>query len=478
MAVRPLLVGLGLLALAAPAALAQAPARPAAPPAAPAQPPLDPAQAASKAAYDRLEEAERKAIQNDLIWTGDFNGVAGGEFGRRTYDALLAFERRGGAGRVADAILTPPERAALKQEADRARAGLGFAEVTDAATGIRIGMPQAILSQRVAVENGVVFRRADGQVSLQLQQLPGGLELPSLFERMRQDAPGRKVTYRLLRPEWFVVSGDEGARKFYTRVAQGPAGIRAYTFRYPAAEARAMDRLMVAIANTFEPFPGTAVAANPSRAPAQAAPGAPQAVAPPQPPALAQPALQFGPARHAVSGVVVAPNRVLTSAAALRSCAGAAIAGQPIPAGAVTEHGETALIAVPTGAQPAAALAAAGAGGRVFTLSFEDAARRTPMVSSGLMEPGEPPHIRAALQIGPGGAPVVDASGALVALVRDSAGPVRMVAGVAPVARYAVIDGKAVAEALAAARIAPAPPAAGLAAAAAALVEIRCARRA
>ena len=475
MIVRPLLVGLGLLALAAPAALAQAPARPAAPPAPAAQPPLDPAQAASKAAYDRLEEAERKAIQNDLIWTGDFNGVAGGEFGRRTYDALLAFERRGGAGRVPDAILTPPERAALKQEADRARAGLGFAEVTDAATGIRIGMPQAILSQRVAVENGMVFRRADGQVSLQLQQLPGGADLPSLFERMRQDAPGRKVTYRLLRPEWFVVSGDEGARKFYTRVAQGPAGIRAYTFRYPAAEAKAMDRLMVAIANTFEPFPGTAVAANPSRAPAQAAPAQ---TAPATPPALVQPALQFGPARHAVTGVVVAPNRVLTSAAALRSCAGAAIAGQPIPAGAVTEFGEAALIAAPTGAQPAAALAAEGAGGRVFTLSFEDAARRTPMVSSGLMEPGEPPHVRAALQIGPGGAPVVDASGALVALVRDSPGPVRTVAGVAPAARYAVIDKKGVAEALAAARIAPAPPAAGLAAAAAALVEIRCARRA
>lgn len=477
MVVRPLLVGLGLLALAAPAALAQAPARPAAPPAAPAQPPLDPAQAASKAAYDRLEEAERKAIQNDLIWTGDFNGVAGGEFGRRTYDALLAFERRGGAGRVADAILTPPERAALKQEADRARAGVGFAEVTDGATGIRIGMPQAILTQRVAVENGVVFRRADGQVSLQLQQLPGGLDLPNLFERMRQDAPGRKVTYRLLRPEWFVVSGDEGARKFYTRVAQGPAGIRAYTFRYPAAEAKAMDRLMVAIANTFEPFPGTAVAANPSRAlaqgAAQVAPGAQPGVA-----SASASALQFGPARHALSGVVVAPNRVLTSAAALRSCAGAAIGGQPIPAGAVTEHGEAALIAVPTGGQPALALAAGASPDRVYTLSFEDAAQRTPLVAAGALEPGQPAHIRAALQIGPGGAPVVDAAGALVALVRESPGPVRMVAGVAPVARYAVIDAKAVAEALAAARVAPAPRAAGLAGAAAALVEIRCARRA
>ena len=80
--------------------LAQAPA---APPAAPA---LDPAVAASKSAFERLDEAERKTIQNELIWTGDFNGVAGGEFGKRTYDAMLAFERRTRSP-AADGILNP-----------------------------------------------------------------------------------------------------------------------------------------------------------------------------------------------------------------------------------------------------------------------------------------------------------------------------------------------------------------------------------
>ncbi len=317
------------------AAVAQpAPASPA------AQAAISPAQAAAQAAFERLDEAERKAIQNDLIWSGDFNGVAGGEFGRRTFDAIRAFERRVQAAE--DGILSPPERARLKQAADQARAGLRFATVTDQATGIAIGMPQSILTQRVAVDGGVVYRRQDGQVSLLLQRLPPQ-PIAELFERLRQDGPNRKVTYRLQRPDWFVLSGDEGARK---RVAQGasPAPLH---LPLSAAESREMDRLMIAIANTFDPFPGTAVANAPPRPPQQ--PGA----APQTPPPL----VRSTEARHAVSGVVVAPGKVLTSAAALKSCGEPAIGGQAVAAGA--GQGELTILSVATGQQPAVALAAA-----------------------------------------------------------------------------------------------------------------------
>ncbi len=307
-------LALSALAAASPAALAQTPApAPARPAAAP-----DPAQEASKSAFERLEDAERRAIQNDLIWSGDFNGVAGGEFGRRTYDAILAFERRGGLG--ADGILTPPERARLKQAADAARAAVRFAPVTDPATGVRIGLPQGLLTQRVAVENGVVWRRADGLMSIQLGSYPQGATLAGLFEQMRADGPGRKVTYRLQRPDWFVVSGEEGPRRFYTRVAAGPQGLRGYTFRYPAAEAASADRLMIAIANSFEPFPGTEFAVNPARQP--------QGSASPAPPPLIQPTLAAGPARHAISAVAIGGGRVLTSAAALSACAGPSLGGR------------------------------------------------------------------------------------------------------------------------------------------------------
>lgn len=433
----------------------------------PAQPALDPAQAAARAAYDRLDEAERKAIQNDLIWTGDFNGVAGGEFGRRTYDAILAFERKTRA--TADGILTPPERAALKTQADAARSAMRFAEVTDQTTGIRIGLPQAMLTQRVVVDGGVVYRRQDAQVSLQLTT-PPTQPLPELFERLRQDGPNRKVTYRLQRPDWFVVSGEEGARKFYTRVAQGPQGLRAYTFRYPAAESATMDRLMIAIANTFEPFPGRAIAANPSRSPAL--PAGPAGNAPPP---LVQPTLTSAEARFALSGVVIASGKVLTSAVALRSCAEPAIAGQAIAPAAVAAAGELAVITASTGNQPAMPLAS-GHSDHIFTLSFEDAAQRVPVISPGVAEGGT---VRSALQVGPGGAPIVDGQGRLIGMVRESARAVRMVAGTAPVAAYAMIGPQAISGALSQGGITPPTAAAQrtLAQAAASLVEIRCTRR-
>lgn len=446
-------------------AFAQAPrpATPAPPP--PAAPALDPAQAAAKAAFDRLEEAERKAIQNDLIWSGDFNGVAGGEFGRRTYDALLAFERR--TAGTADGILTPPERANLKRAADEARLALRFSEVVDAATGIRIGLPGALLTQRVAVDNGVVWRRADSAVSLQLVKLPPAQAFADLFEQMRQDGPGRKVTYRLQRPDWFVVSGEEGGRKFYTRLAQGPAGVRGYTFRYPADQAATLDRIMIAIANTFEPFPGTDVAANPSRVPA------PAATTPA--PALIQPGLRAVELRHAISGASLGGGRVMTSRAALASCVSPTINGQPIDPAAASASGEAVTLTVAGLNQPAIQIGPTPTPARVFTLSLEDAAQRAVMVSAGRWEgEGAVGHVTSSLQIGPGGAPVVDGQGRLVGIVREGPRNQRVVGGIVPEARYAVIPVSPAGAAL----VQGAEPSPRLVnGAAASLVEIRCASR-
>lgn len=454
-----------LLSLLMPgAALAQAP-RPAPPPAAPA---LDPAQATAKAAFDRLTEPERKSVQNDLIWTGDFNGVAGGEFGRRTYDAMLAFERR--MQGTPDGILAPPERTSLKRDADAARAVLRFAETTDQATGIRIGMPASVLTQRVAVANGVVWRRADGAVSLQLSQLPPAQSFTELFEQLRQDGPGRKVTYRLQRPDWFVVSGEEGGRKFYTRLAQGPGGIRGYTFRYPVAEAATLDRIMIAIANTFEPFPGTDVAANPSRLPAPAASSG-------APPPLVQPVLRAAELRHAISGVSLGNGRLMTSKVALASCASPTIAGRALDTGGASGPGDAVTLTVPGLTQPAITLATAAAPGRVFTLSLEDSAQRPVMVAPGRwIGEGAAASITSALQVGPGGAPVIDGQGRLVGIVREGPRQSRMVAGVVAEASYAVIRvARAEAAAASGSDLEPSPRL--INAAAASLVEIRCAGR-
>ena len=67
-------------------ALAQAP--PALPRPAPAKPPalakpVDPAFEAARTAFEALPESERKALQDALVWTGDYNSVISGTFARR-----------------------------------------------------------------------------------------------------------------------------------------------------------------------------------------------------------------------------------------------------------------------------------------------------------------------------------------------------------------------------------------------------------
>jgi hypothetical protein len=54
------------------------------------------ATAAERAAYAAMPETERVAIQSDLIWTGDYNGIAGADFcGRGRQDLPEAQRRKG-----------------------------------------------------------------------------------------------------------------------------------------------------------------------------------------------------------------------------------------------------------------------------------------------------------------------------------------------------------------------------------------------
>ncbi len=95
-----------------------------------AQPPptsassADAALAAQKAAFLALPESTRKAAQDALVWLGFYNGVVDGDFGRRTRDAILAFQASAKA--PADGALSAPELQALLASAQKARDAVGF----------------------------------------------------------------------------------------------------------------------------------------------------------------------------------------------------------------------------------------------------------------------------------------------------------------------------------------------------------------
>ncbi|WP_298954557.1 peptidoglycan-binding protein [uncultured Methylobacterium sp.] len=406
---------LAALAGSAPA-FAQAPRPPVPKPAAP-----DPAFEAARTAFEARPEDERRRVQDALVWVGDYNSVTTGAFGRRTFEALQAWQARAGA--PGTGLLDDRERSALLAAGEAARKAAGFVVREDPATGLVLGVPERWLSKRSRQPDGTRWQSADGRVTLDSKAFaPGAADLDGLFERATLATPDRKVTYKLRRPDFLVVTGETAAGKFYIRYAAGAAGVRGFTLAYDKALARDLDRLMIAVANSFVPFPAEAppVAAAATVAPAPARPAAPPPPAP-------------EPAGAVTTGLVVAPGRIVTVGA----CPAPQVAGAPArlvrqdPAGglALIEAGVTAtgpLVAAPGLPDPDAALVVVAAG-----------REGGPAVAPGLAGPGG--SVAAPLQPGAAGAPVLDRSGRLLGLVARLPARPRLIAGVMPPTSHAVI---------------------------------------
>ena len=398
-----------------------------------AQPPptsassADAALAAQKAAFLALPESTRKAAQDALVWLGFYNGVVDGDFGRRTRDAILAFQASAKA--PADGALSALELQALLASAQKARDAVGFRIVSDAKSGARIGAPAILLSAR----SGVRLEFASS----------ADPDLSALYARLTAVTPARKIAYKAIKPDaFFVVSGQDGASNFYTRFDKNAAAIppiRGFTFAYPSSQAAQLDRVALAVANSFEPFPQLATTPADSAATGAAvAPGS--GSAPPAP----------NPA-PAATALVVAPGRALTALKA-DDCPNPTVDGKPVRVERTDAATNLAMIAGDFG--PKGEPPRFGAPGPdVVVLGF--AGPRLAASPASLSGGEARPAIVAAVEASGGGGPVFDRRGALVGLVAPIEGVPKRVAGVALAAPHAVIAPDAIRAFLGASESAP-----------------------
>jgi putative peptidoglycan binding protein len=419
------------LALAAPAALRADSAPPAAQSA-------DPVYDAQKAAFDALPEADRKAIQDALIWSGHYNGVVDGVFGKRTRDAIIAYQTSLKA--QADGTVDAAQAAAMAAATQKVRAAVKFQVFTDDKTGIKIGAPLKILDKRVDAGD-VRLTKADGSVALDLMSASGAdAKLGAMFAALTADKDSRKITLKLSRPDYFVVSGEEAGRKFYQRTAKAPAGapdptlVRGFRFTYPIAQSGELDKISVAIADSFEPFP--AAASSPTTPVASKETPVP---APAPAPAPSKPAFS-------ATGLVVAPGQAL-SAISAADCPNPTIDGKPTKFIREDRELGLSLLGVEPGVASQITAQSMGAiGPDLVALSYgaeEPNGRVTlnvtgasPLTSTQIQAH---PSLLAALPRQSAGAPVFDRMGGLVAIVARSASEPKLVAGVAPLAAHEAI---------------------------------------
>jgi hypothetical protein len=395
-------------------------AQPAPSPPGPTSPaPSDPAFGAAKAAFEALPEAERKAIQDALVWTGDYNSVVTGTFGKRTFDAIVAYQRR--AKLNPGGVLDAKAQAGLQAAAQRAREAVKFAVATDPKTGVRIGVPERLITKRdVNPNGGTRWQSVDQKITLDTRAIPPGeTDLAALYERnLAIQTPGRQVTYKVLRPDFFVIGGETPTGKFYIRYASGPAGLRGFSLGYDKT-LKDFDRTVVAIANSFAPFPEAA------------------------PAVAAGPATPPRPASLIASGIAVAPRRVLTTAG-VEGCPDLRVAQAKARVVKADKAKGLALLEWEEARTPGplALQASSQAGGEdLVVLSFSGpepslVATTAEAVSGGLVAP---------LQPGASGGAAFARSGALVGLVGALPATPRMVAGVVPPMAHPMIAAEAVA---------------------------------
>lgn len=420
--------------------------------------PVDPAFEAAKATFEALPEPERKAIQDALVWTGDFNAVVSGGFGRRTFEALNAYRARSDGADPLD----PRGRATLLGAGTAARNAARFRIAPDPGSGAVMGVPERLLSRRTALASGTRWQSQDGRVTLETRAYPPGTEtLDTLFEKAVAPLPNRKVTYKLRRPDAVVVTAETGTGLSYIRYAAGSAGVRGFLFGYDKALAPEVDRLVIAVANAFVPFPEAAAPV--ADAAIRSAPGRPEtdatAARAPDPPV-------------AGAGLTVAPGRVLTAAAVLEGCAAPRIGAAPARTLA-TDPGGLALLDAPGAPAPSRPVA------RTEPVSAEDGLIALASSPDGVVAaPGSAVagDVVAALQPGSAGAPVLDRSGQLIGVVARYPATPRRVAGIVPPARLPLVPSGAIIPFLAGQGIAVAktPPDGGPAAVAQAVVGIAC----
>ena len=201
--------------------------------------------------------ADRIAIQFDLAWTGDYNGLINGEANDKTTAAIKAFQRTRKFKETG--VLNTQERALLAASAKAKQAQVGWTMVDDAVTGARLGIPTKQVQNKSKGKTGTRWSSAQGQVQVETFRIrEPGTTLTSVYEQQKKEPSTRKLEVNFVRPDFFILSGMQNLKKFYVRAEIKDGEVRGMTVLYDQATEPIMDPVVVVMSSAFTPFPGVA----------------------------------------------------------------------------------------------------------------------------------------------------------------------------------------------------------------------------
>lgn len=208
-----------------------------------------------------LSQGAREAIQSDLAWIGKYNGLINGDASERLVSAIKAYQT--GRKSKPTGALNPQERAQLAASAKRLQASVGWKLVGDIGTGMRTGLPSKLVPHQINDAKGTRWHSTSGAIEIALTRYKQADATTAKAAAEARAAADRKVTYSTVKPDFFVLSGTDGAKNFYLRGQLRGDEVRLLTIHYDDASKATMEPVVIAMSSAFNPFPTGAQAVGP-----------------------------------------------------------------------------------------------------------------------------------------------------------------------------------------------------------------------
>ena len=224
--------------------------------------PIRPALQKPEETANAMAQAERLALQSDLAWVGQYNGAITGDVSERMVAAIKEYQKARGGRETG--VLNPQERSVLADTAKRRQENAGWKIVADPGTGVRLGIPSKLVPQQTSDANGAKWTSPTGTMQVVLtRRKEANPTTAKLAEREKKEAQ-RAVDYTVVKPDFFVLSGLQGLKKFYLRGTFKGDEVRILTILYDQAIENTVEPVVIAMSSAFNAFPSGALAVGPA----------------------------------------------------------------------------------------------------------------------------------------------------------------------------------------------------------------------
>ncbi|MBI5264954.1 MAG: trypsin-like peptidase domain-containing protein, partial [Bradyrhizobium sp.] len=142
---------------------------------------------------------------------------------------------------------------------------VGWKIVTEPVTGARLGIPGKLVPQQSSEASGTKWTSPTGTVQVLLtRRKEANPTTARLADQQKKEPPGRQVDYTAVKPDFFVLSGLQGLRKFYVRGTLKGDEVRIMTILYDQAMENAVEPVVIAMSSAFNAFPSGVQAGGPA----------------------------------------------------------------------------------------------------------------------------------------------------------------------------------------------------------------------